>query len=54
MKSKNRLWQKTAKFIIAFCFLALGAALYLGCGEDTLPPSSEPSPGTITISGAAV
>jgi len=54
MKSKHGLWQKTAKFIIAFGFLALCAALYLGCGEDSLPVSQKPNTGTITISGGAV
>lgn len=54
MKSKHGLWRITAKVIVALGFFAVGAALYLGCGEDPLPPPSPPNTGTITITGEAV
>jgi hypothetical protein len=54
MKSKHGLWRITAKVIIALVFFAVGAAFYLGCGEDTLPPPVPPPTGTITVSGGAV
>ncbi len=51
-------WKKRIKFIIVLGFvlgfLTVGAALYIGCGEETLPPPPPPNTGTITVTGAAV
>jgi hypothetical protein len=46
-------WKKTVKLIILLVLLAMGAAVYVSCGEQTLlqtPPGS----GKVIITGGAV
>lgn len=47
-------WKKTVKLIILLILLAMGTAIYISCGEESLSPPPPPGMGTVRITGGAV
>jgi hypothetical protein len=41
------------KLILVLGLLAIGVVFHLSCGEGTLPPTSPPQTGQITVTGYA-
>jgi len=54
MKSNSNSWKKRMRILFVAGFLAAGAALSPGCGENKLPPPGPGTSGTIVITGGAV
>lgn len=48
------VWKKPVKLIILLALLAIGTAIYVSCGEETLPPLPPPGTGIVIVTGGAV